>query len=181
MSKRVFIQATTVGRDVSAVDLYHTAITASNLLDSNVSKANLLSGSYYIVDDSVTDFFAICNDAGECQDQTGSLSIGTFNPSIRFFDVHSTDNAGDVAILYPVAAGPNNALSGSLTQQVDFRTYPSFIIEADASPGYPVISTFVGWYDAPSSGNLLSTANPLTITQNAFTSSRGDNFYAVFS
>ena len=181
MSKRVFIQATTVGRDITALDIYHTSITASNLLESNVAKDDLISGNYYIVDDNTTEFIAVCNDAGECQDQTGSLSISTFSPSIRFFDVYSTDPTATVEITYPIADGPIPSTSGSLSQTVDFRTYPSFIIQADASPAYPDLTGFAGWYDAPSSGNLLSTNNPLTISQNSFTGSRGDNFYAVFS
>lgn len=178
MSKRVFIKATTIGRDISALDVYHTSITASNLLESNVLKADLISGSYYVVDDNVTEFIAVCNDEGECQDQSGSLTIAEYNLNIRYFDIHSTDSEATVQIVYPIADGP---AIGTLTQEVDFRTYPSFIIQADASSAYPRLSGFAGWYDAPTSGNLLSTDNPLTITVNSFTGSRGDSFYAVFS
>jgi len=178
MSKRVFIRATTIGRDITALDVYHTSITASNLLDSGVPKADLLSGSYYIVDDNITEFIAVCNDEGECQDQSGSLSIASFNINIRYFDIHSTDSEGTVQIVYPIADGPS---VGTLTQEVDFRTYSSFVIQADASTAYPRLSGFSGWYDAPTSGNLISTNNPLTITSNTFTGSRGDSFYAVFS
>lgn len=178
MSKRVFINATTVGRDVSSLDLYHTSITASNLITSSISKDDLLSGSTYTVDDNITEFIAVCSDGDICQGETGSLTITPYNPNIRYFDIHSTDDEATVEITYPVQAGPS---TGTLSQTVDFRTYPSFIIEADAVPAYPEISTFVGWYDAPSSGNLISTNNPLTITQTSFTSSRGDNFYAIFS
>jgi len=178
MSKQVFIQATAVGRDISTLDIYHTSITGSNLLASNVPKADLQTGLYYIVDDDVTNFFTSCNDGGECQDSTGSLSISTYSPNIRYFNVHSTDIEATVEITYPVADGPT---TGSLSQTVDFRVYPTFAINADASPAYPRLSTFTGWYDAASSGNLISTSNPLTITQNTFTGSRGDEFYAIFS
>ena len=179
MSKRVFIQATVVGRDITALDIFHTAVTASNLIESNVSKADLLSGSYYVVDDNITHFIASCNDAGECQAETGSLSISTFSPSIRRFDVTSTDAEATVAITYPISAGPT---TGSLEQIVDFRTYATFVIEANASPAYPRLSGFTGWDDKASAPHtLISSDNPLTIAESTFTGSRGDNFFAVFS
>ena len=179
MSKRVFIQATVVGRDISALDIYHTAVTASNLIESNVTKDNLLSGSYYVVEDDINTFIASCNDAGECQAETGSLTISTFAPSIRRFDVTSTDEEATVAITYPVADGPT---TGSLEQTVDFRDYATFVIQADPSPAYPRLSNFTGWYDKASSPHtLLSSDNPLTIGLTTLTGSRGDNFFAVFS
>jgi hypothetical protein len=179
MSKRVFIQATTVGRDINALDIFHTAVTASNLIESNVSKADLISGRYYIVDDNINTFIASCNDAGECQAETGSVTFSTFSPSIRRFDVTSTDAEATVAITYPISAGPT---TGSLEQIVDFRTYASFVIQADPSPAYPRLSAFTGWYDKASAPHtLISNDNPLTIAESTFTGSRGDNFFAVFS
>ena len=178
MSKRVFINGVTIGRDVSLVDIYHTSITGSNLLASSVSKDTLLSGSSFIVDDDVVEFIVVCSDGDVCQDETGSISLTTYNPNIRYFNVGSTDTEATVEITYPVVDGPT---TGSLTQIVDFKTYSSFIIEADTVPAYPRLTGFSGWYDAPTSGNLISTNNPLTITQTTFTGSRGDEFYAYFS
>jgi len=179
MSKRVFIQATTIGRDITTLDLFHTAVTASNLIESNIPKADLLSGSYYVVDDNITQFIASCNDSGECQAETGSITFGSFSPSIRRFDVASTDAEATVSITYPVAAGPT---TGSLEQVVDFREYATFVIQADASPAYPRLSEFTGWYDKASEPHtLISNNNPLTIGLTSFTGSRGDNFFAVFS
>ena len=178
MSKKVFINGVTIGRDVTSLDIYHTSVTASNLLTSSISKEDLLLGSSFIVDDDVNKFIAVCSDGDVCQDETGSITFSTYNPNIRFFNVHSTDTEATVEITYPVAAGPT---TGSLAQTVDFRTYSSFIIEADTVPAYPRLTGFDGWYDAASSGNLISTDNPLTISQTSFTGSRGDEFYAIFS
>ena len=179
MSKKVFLQASTIGRDISTLDIFHTAVTASNLIESSVPKDDLLSGSYYVVDDNINHFIASCNDSGECQDSTGSITFESFSPSIRRFDVTSTDTEATVAITYPVAAGPT---TGSLEQVVDFRQYATFVIQADASPAYPRLSEFTGWYDKASTPHtLISNDNPLTIGLTSFTGSRGDNFFAVFS
>lgn len=178
MSKRIFVKASILGRDVSSVDIYHTSASAVNLISSSVDRHTLLSGSYYEVDDEVTDIIAVCGDGGECQNESGSLEITQFSRTRRYFNVHSTDVDGTVSITYPVAAGPT---TGTLNQTVNYSVYSNFTIEADATPGYPRISGFSGWYDSETGGNLISTNNPLTITVNAFTGSRGDEFYARFS
>ena len=178
MSKQIFIKASVLGRDVNTLNIYHTTASAANLITSSISRADLISGSNFIVDDNVTDIIAVCNDGGDCQDSTGSLEITQFTRARRYFNVHSTDVDATVSITYPVADGPT---TGSLTQTVNFSVYTNFTIEADATPGYPRISSFTGWYDSETGGNLISTNNPLTITQNTFTGSRGDEFFARFS
>ena len=178
MSKTVFIQASTLGRDINSVDLYHTSISSGSKIATAVSSSAIRSGSSYQVPDTAVTFLAVCNDGGECQLSSGSITISAYNRNIRYFNIHNTYGSATVEITYPVAAGPS---TGSITQSVDFREYSYITIQADPSPEYPNITTFDGWYDASSSGNLIATNNPLSITQTAYTGSKGDEFYAIFS
>ena len=175
MPKSILIsESGSLGFDLTVLEIYHTAITASNLL-ATISASNLTgSGTLQIdnIPDSYNTFFAKCT-SGPCSGETGSLSvIGSASPSTRYFDVHSTSTTSTVSITFPVAAGPT---TGSLSQTVSFIDFAFFTIEA--TPTYP--ETFQGWYDSATGGNLWTASNPLSITNTTFTGS--DQFYARFS
>lgn len=178
MSKLVKLTGIQVGGDINTVDIYHTSISPSNLISSSVSASLLTStGITFEVEDNITTFLAFVS-GGVCFGTSGSVTASVYNRNTRFFNIHSTDDAATVSIVYPTADGPT---TGTLTQTVNFNTYSTFVISADATPGYPDVTSFDGWYDSATGGNLISTNNPLTITVNSFTGSRGDEFYAYFS
>lgn len=178
MSKVVTISLSQVGGDISTVDIYHTSITGSNLLASNVSASILTStGVNLTVEDSVDTFFALVNDGGACDLTTGSFSSSFFRPYVRYFHVEAVGSSGaTVEISYPTLLGPT---TGSLDLEVDFRNYSYVTITADETPGYPVVSTFDGWYTQASGGTLHSLDSTLTITLGTYTTS--DSFYARYS
>lgn len=170
MSKRINITGVDIGGAVTTLALYHTAITASNLITSSLTPAQLIAGYTAEVPDNVTTIFAEC-ESGECNEKTGSVTFDTYNQNTRWFSVNS-DGSGTVSITFPISDGPT---TGSLEQSVNFTVYSQFVISAAAS--YPI--TFDGWYTAPTGGSLVSTDNPLTITLSTHTST--DDFYARFS
>ena len=170
-----------LGFDLTVLEIYHTSITASNLL-TTVS-ASVLTGSSGIVVDNLPDsydtFWAKCT-TGECAGTTASLSvIGSAKPGVRFFNVFkSGDGDGTVQITAPTADGPTSASAG-LEQTVNFNNDSLFTIQANEI--YP--SDFDGWYHVASgseaSPTRLATSSVLSITNTTFTGS--DSFYAYFS
>lgn len=178
MAKILNVTLPQVGGDITTVDIYHTAITASNLIQANVS-ASLLSGSgkNFTVDDSITTLFAQVNDGGECQLTTGSDTSTLWGHQIRYLEVYSVGSSdATVEITSPITLGPTTT---AISSSIDFRDYSTVVLTADASPGYPEVSGFDGWYTAETGGTLHGTDNPITITLNTFTGS--DEFYARFS
>lgn len=170
MSKSITITGLDIGGDVTTLALYHTIITASNLITSSLTPAQLIAGYTAEVPDGTTTIFAQC-ESGDCNERTGSVTFTPYSPNTRYFTVNSDGN-GAVNIVAPISDGPT---TGSLSQDVNFTVYSQFVISATAT--YPI--TFDGWYDTPTGGSLVSTNNPLTITNETFTST--DDFYARFS
>lgn len=170
MSRKVTINATQLGFELTLMDIYHTSVTGSNLLTSSITPAQLTSGLTLVAPDDATLFIAKCT-SGKCTDFTGSIEIPLYSQSTRYFTVNSDGN-GTVAITAPVSAGPT---TGTLTQNVNFKIYPIFSITAVAT--YPY--TFQGWYTASTGGSLVSTNATLAIELNTYTST--DDFYARFS
>ena len=175
MPKSILIsESGSLGFDLTVLEIYHTAITASNLL-ATISASDLTGSNNLQIDnlpDSYSTFFAKCT-SGPCQNTTASLTVvGSASPSTRYFDVHSTSTTSTVSITFPVAAGPT---TGSLSQTVSFIDFALFTIQANAA--YP--ETFAGWYDSATGGSLWTASNPLSITNTTFTGS--DQFYARFS
>lgn len=178
MPKLINVTLPQVGGDITTVNIYHTTITGSNLIAANIS-ASLLSGSgiNYTVDDNVNVILAQVEDGGSCNLTTGSISSSFWGHQIRYFDVHAVGSSdATVAITSPVSLGPS---TGSLSASVDFRDFATAVFTADAAPGYPVVSSFDGWYTEETGGTLHGTNNPITVTLNTFTGS--DQFYARFS
>jgi len=175
MPKSILIsESGSLGFDLTVLEIYHTSITASNLI-ATISASDLTGSNNLQIDnlpDSYSTFFAKCT-SGPCQNTTASLTVvGSASPSTRYFDVHSTSTTSTVSITFPVAAGPT---TGSLSQTVSFIDFALFTIQANAA--YP--ETFAGWYDSATGGSLWTASNPLSITNTTFTGS--DQFYARFS
>lgn len=177
MSKSIRISETgSLGFDLTLLEIYHTSVTASNLIGS--VSASALTGSAGIVFDNISDdyttFYAKCV-SGPCSGTTASLAvIGKAKTAVRRFTVGSTSTTSEVSIVTPTAAGPG-ASPETFEQSVNFNDHSSFNIQATAT--YP--EEFDGWYDAVDSGTLWSTSSNLSITLNTFTGS--DDFYAYFS
>lgn len=175
MSKSIKLYAQSIGGDILSMSLYHTTIAPSNLLAENITPAQLTgSGVVVQVDDDVTTFWALVSDDGQCTQVSSSFDTNIFRPNKRYFNVANSGSlTNTVQIIAPVAAGPTTS---SLEQTVNFINHSSFIIEA--SYVYPDYTAFLGWYDSEVGGNLISTNNPLTVTQDTFTTT--DSFWARF-
>ena len=175
MSRKYRITGVDLGSDIQNVEVYHTAVTASNLLFGPVTRSLLISPGYTVeVDDDVTTFIARCV-GGSCNLRTGSLNIN-YSPNTRLFTVVS-DGEGYVSSTAPTSIAN---VTGSFTSSVNYAQYSFFNITADASyyPG----KAFEGWYNAVSgSGTLLSTSASISIGRNDFTSSlANDTIFAYF-
>ena len=175
MSKSIKLYANSIGGDIASMSLYHTSIAPANLLAENVTPAQLTgSGVTVQVADGISTFWALVSDSGDCTQVSASFSNALFQPNKRYFNVANSGSlTNTVQINAPVAAGPTTS---SLEQTVNFVNNSAFIIEA--SYVYPDYTAFLGWYDSETGGNLISTNNPLTITQTTFTGS--DSFWARF-
>ena len=172
MAKTIRISASEVGADVTFIDIYHTEITGSNLITGSITREGLLNGLDLIVEDGITQFFAQASGSTLCFPNSGSIYAEPYVQGTRYFKFF-TEGTGTVEETYPFAVGP----TGSFTQTVNFNIYPQISVQASAV--YPI--EFDGWYDAATGGSLLTTDNPITITQFAYTGSYLDRFYARFS
>ena len=176
MSKLVNLTATTLGTDVSTVSIYHTSVTASNLISSSISK-NLLTGSgiNFEVADNITTFFAYA-DSGSCLGFSGSVTASVYSPNTRylsFLTSGSVDEGASIDMTSPFTIGPTTS---SFTASVNFLTYASTTIDANSGT-YPQ-DTFQGWYYSATSSNAFFTGSTLTLTKTTFTGS--DAIYAYF-
>ena len=173
MSKRVRLVGNSLGQDLTTVSIYHTSVTASNLLTASLTASALPFGVEFIVDDTATVFIARADD-GKCLNYSASFEIASTAGNTRVFTVTS-NTSGSVEATAPIVVP---ATSGSFVQAVNYDIYSTFTIEA--APTYPF--TFDGWYDSISGGTQVSTTNPLSIGENDFTSSFSlDKIYAQFS
>ena len=172
MSRKIRLTGINFGPDVTEMEIYHTSTASLNLITESVTQDLFDPYLDLTVEDEYTTLIIRCSE-GECLGRTGSVDI-SYDRNVRYFTVTSDNGGagGTVEITTPVADGPT---SGSLSQTVDFRTFPTFVIEATANYG----ATFDGWYDELTAGTLVSIDNPLTIEQTTFTGS--DDFYAYFS
>jgi len=175
MSKLVKLTGIELGGDIDTVEIYHTSITASNLISSSVS-ASVLTGSgvTFVVEDSVTEFFCYVS-GGACLGTTGSITASVYSPSTRYFTFGvsgSNIDTGSVEMISPFSIGPTQT---TFTASVNFNTYASATVEAYAGT-YPN-DTFVGWYYSGSS-TQLQTDRTLTLTNTTFTGS--DDIVAYF-
>jgi len=175
MSKSIKLYASSIGGYIASMSLYHTSIAPANIIAENITPAQLTgSGVTVQVADGVDTFWALVSDSGDCTQVSASFSNSVFQPNKRYFNVANSGSlTNTVQINAPITAGPTTS---SLEQTVNFVNHSAFIIEA--SYVYPDYTAFLGWYDSETGGNLISTANPLTITQTTFTGS--DSFWARF-
>ena len=176
MSKLVKLTATTLGSDVSTVSIYHTSVTASNLISSSIDK-NLLTGSgiTFEVADNITTFYAYA-DSGSCVGFSGSVTASAYSPNTRYFEFFtsgSVDEGGSIDMTSPFTIGPTTS---SFTANVNFLTYASTTIDANSGT-YPQ-DTFQGWYYSATSSTPFFTGSTLTLTNTTFTGS--DDIYAYF-
>ena len=171
--KRVTITVDELGGDIRSVDLYHTAVTASNLITGSVSRNHLFEGVVVTVDDDITKFFAQATaGAGPCHPETGSFIVERHRPNVRFFTVEAV-GVGQVEQTSPFSIGPTTSFS----QSVDYNIYTSFNITATNSYPYE----FDGWYEDSGATILISNDNPLSITQYEYTGSLTDSIFAKFT
>jgi len=175
MPKKIKLQASDLGGDISTVDIYHTSIDPLNLISSSVSASVLTDpGIFFTVEDSVVDFFAKCNDGGFCQDVTGSISASAYSPNTRYlsFGTSGSGTGDSIQMTYPSSIGPGTFFTAS----INYLTYAFTTVEATDNNTYP-IAVFQGWYYSGSS-TLLTSDSTLTVTKNTFTGS--DDFVAFF-
>lgn len=174
MSRKFLIKGTELGADLTDLAIYHTEVTASNLLVASITSSLLgTSGVEIEVPDDVTTIIARCIN-GDCSARTGSLVISPYAPNTRYFDVFS-DGQGYVSATLPTTVAQTTT---NFSKSVNYNTDSLFVIQA--SEIYPYV--FEGWYNAVSgSGTLISTESQLSIGQNDYTASlTGDKIYAYF-
>lgn len=175
MSKLVNLVCTTLGPDVGLVHIYHTAVSASNLISSSIS-ASLLTGSgiNFTVEDDVTKFIAY-SPSGICAGETGSITASVYSPNTRYlhFFTSGSDEGGTIEMTTPFTVDP---IATDFTASVNFTVYSSATVEATAGT-YPD-DIFQGWYYSTTSSAPFATGSTLTLTLNTFTGS--DDIYAFF-
>ena len=176
MPKVVKLTAQEIGGDISTVEIFHTAITASNLVSSSVS-ASILTGSgvTFVVDDSVTDFYAYVS-GGLCLGTTGSITASVYSPSTRYltFETSGSDEGGSIEMTSPFTIA---ATTSSFTASVNYNLYSLATVTANSAT-YPD-DQFRGWYYSDTSSAAFATGSTLTLTLSTFTGS--DHIYAFFS
>lgn len=177
--KTVKIQNTVNSADMHELQIYHTAITASNLLTSSVSSSgtftgqDLFNGLQFQVEDSISQFFiknlTLCTNIG-------SGSLGESAQNVFFFDFDPGDygtleinGTNQTTTTLPYTARQNFAINPTLT--------------ATVTANYPYV--FAAWYsNSAFTGSALSVDNPVTIDA-SFSGSLdwfvqyqlGDNYY----
>ena len=174
MSRKYLIKGIELGTDLTNLALYHTEVTASNLLVASVTSSVLDSGGVIVeIPDDATTIISRCID-GDCSARTGSLQINPYLPNTRFFEVIS-DGQGYISAILPDVVSQTTS---SFTSTVNYNVDSVFVIEA--SDIYPY--NFEGWYNQVSgSGTLISSNAQLSIGQNDFTGSlTDDKIYAYF-
>lgn len=175
MSKKIKITGVEIGGDIDVVDIYHTAITASNLISASVS-ASLLTGSgiEFVIDDNITEFIAYAS-GGLCLGTSGSITASVYSPNTRYFTftTSGSDEGGTIEMSSPFTI---NATTSSFTASVNFTTYASATVVATGVT-YPD-DQFRGWYNSPTSSTAFFTGSTLTLTLSTYTGS--DDIYAFF-
>ena len=176
MPRRIRLQASFIGGDVSNVDIFHTTGSAQNRLAQNIATGSLLDPGVEVdAPDSATHFFARVI-GGVCALVTGSLDVANNDVTKRFFTFKSADQDGNTtnpnfacyAVSDPLfedglgSFGFGNDASLNVAKNYEDGGQ----ITITASPVYPY--TFVGFY---SGSTLLSATSPLTITVNDYTGS----------
>ena len=175
MPKVIRLQTTSLGGDIDSVDIYHTSITASNLISASVSSSLLTgSGATFVVDDNVNTFWAHVS-GGLCAETTSSITASAYSPNTRYltFYTSGSDEGGSIEMIYPNAIA---ATTSSFTASVNFIDFAYASIQAN-EPTYPD-DQFQGWYYSNDRSNAFSTSPTLTLTNTTFTGS--DVIYAYF-
>lgn len=156
--KTVRIKNTVDSADMLTLKIYHTAITASNLLSSSVSQSgvftgrDLFNGLEFQVEDDVTQFFienlSLCTNIG-----SGSLTTNT--NAVEFHTFYPGDY-GSVSVV----GTQTKTFSVETTVRQNFSTHPT--LTCTVTSNYPY--EFGGWWTNPDlTGAPQSLANPLTI------------------
>lgn len=178
--KTVRIKNTVNSADMNILQIYHTAITASNLLTSSVSQSgeftgeDLYKGLDFQVEDDVAQFFV--QNITRCTN-LGSGSLTENSNVVEFYTIDAGDY-GSVVIRGTVT----RTTTTSTTVRQNFSTHPT--LQLDVAASYPY--EFGGWWDNPDlTGEPLSTDNPTTLYSGSFDSTTslyvgyqlGDNYY----
>ena len=174
MPRRIRLQASFIGGDVSNVEIFHTTASAENKLAANVSTGSLLDPGVEVdAPDSATYFFARVL-GGVCQLVTGSLTAQNNDVTKRFFTFKSADETGDTNnfdnATYTVNVNGSDLLGTfggeDPTLSVAHNYEAGDQIFVSAIPTYP--NDFIGYY---SGSTQLQTGTTLTIGLNDFTGS----------
>ena len=175
--KTVRIRNTVDSADMLTLNIYHTAITGSNLLTSSVSSsgvftgADLYKGLEFQVEDDVQDFYI--RNLTRCVN-IGSGSLGTLSNNVFFYTFGVGSGTGTLRT-NGLSSTDQQIYSTPVTKRHNFATHPSFTV--DAIPTYP--AEFVAWYsNSALTGSAISTDDPLTFTSGSFSGSL--EFYAKF-
>lgn len=186
MARVYKIYAEELGGDIQTVDIYHTSITASNLIQAAVTASVLTEGSGLEVQvpDAVTTFLAYVSSSEDlCYLKSGSLTVTPTVKGVRYFDVEAWGDGevGSISI-------PSTPQTSSYSQAIDYRT-PGNYMTIKATCVYPtVVEGF--YYDTPpfTEENLISVGSGdpqekfLTIsTLDAYTGSKDDKIFVKFS
>jgi hypothetical protein len=183
MARVYKLYVTDIGGDVQTVDIYHTAVTSSNLIEANVTASRLISGSgvEITVEDDVDKFIAHVGTSGSlCYLRTGSLEPNTTVKGVRYFEVAAF---GDGLVN---SVNPQTLPSQSYSQSIDYRI-PGQMHTIKAACTSP--TTVVGfYYDEPTEANFISSgsgdAHERYLTFNSLTHLTGsvdDYIYVKFS
>lgn len=175
MSKVIRIKETgSLGFDLSAIEIYHTSITASNLLTTVTASIFDDPEGILVTDipDDYTTFFGKCI-SGPCNGTTQSLAvISNAQPSTIYYQVYAGGSLSSVSAITPVTVP---STTGSFIEGINFNDVPLFTISAS-----PVdTEIFDGWYTQESGGTQLSTNSSLSITEGDFPGTT--ELYAQFS
>jgi|TARA_R100000081_G_scaffold73629_1_gene40172 hypothetical protein len=177
MSRRLLLQASFIGADVTNVEIFHTTASAENKLAANVSPSVLAdTGIEVDAPDNATLFFARVL-GGVCQLVTGSLTVQNNDVTKRFFTFKSADQGGDTSHFdnatyvvsvntqeEPLATFGGN--EGPASSVVAHNYEEGDTVTVVATPVYP--NTFFGYY---SGSTQIESETTLTIGINDFTGS----------
>jgi hypothetical protein len=183
MARVYKLYVTDIGGDVQNVDIYHTAVTASNLIEANVTASRLITGTgvEVTVEDDVNKFIAYVSGSDElCHLKSGSLTLNTVVKGVRYFEVAAF---GDGLVS---SVNPPTIPSQSFSQSIDYRIPGQMLtIKAECTSPTEVIGFY---YDEPTEVNFISSgsgdAHERYLTFNSLTHLTGsvdDYIYVKFS
>lgn len=145
MLKSLKLQSTKVGADVIAMNIYHTIVTGSNLLQANVTPAQLANGiTLYNVPDNVSTI-VIQASSGSCSGSLGSTSAYTYTaPSCSAPTLTNLTNSSDALTMSFTKASDCNYLEEQ--HSTDQTNWTSSIIGCTSPQTFNSYGYYGTWY-----------------------------------